>query len=41
MPEGDTVARTAKRLHQALAARCERVVFVVAGLPMVLKGDPL
>ncbi len=25
-------------LHQALAAVCERVVFTVAGLPMVLKG---
>lgn len=25
-------------LHQALAARCERVVFTVAGLPMQLKG---
>lgn len=29
----------AGRLHQALAARCDRVTFVVAGLPMVLKGD--
>lgn len=28
-------------LHQALAARCQRVVFTVAGLPMVLKGEPL
>jgi adenosylcobinamide kinase/adenosylcobinamide-phosphate guanylyltransferase len=26
-------------LHQALAERCQRVVFCVAGLPMVLKGD--
>lgn len=26
-------------LHQALADRCQRVVFTVAGLPMVLKGD--
>lgn len=25
-------------LHQALAAQCERVVFTVAGLPMLLKG---
>lgn len=25
-------------LHQALAEQCERVVFTVAGLPMVLKG---
>lgn len=31
----------AGRLHQALAAQCTRVSFVVAGLPMVLKGDPL
>jgi adenosylcobinamide kinase/adenosylcobinamide-phosphate guanylyltransferase len=28
-------------LHQALAERCQRVVFCVAGLPMVLKGDAL
>lgn len=28
-------------LHQALAADCERVVFCVAGLPQVLKGEPL
>lgn len=28
-------------LHQSLAAQCERVVFCVAGLPMVLKGEPL
>jgi len=28
-------------LHQALAERCERVVFTVAGLPMVLKGEAL
>lgn len=28
-------------LHQALAERCERVVFTVAGLPMVLKGEVL
>jgi adenosylcobinamide kinase/adenosylcobinamide-phosphate guanylyltransferase len=25
-------------LHQALAAKCEKVIFVVAGLPQVLKG---
>lgn len=29
---------TAGGLHQELAEHCERVVFVVAGLPMVLKG---
>lgn len=28
-------------LHQALAERCGRVVFTVAGLPMTLKGGPL
>jgi len=26
------------RLHQALALHCERVLFVAAGLPLVLKG---
>jgi adenosylcobinamide kinase/adenosylcobinamide-phosphate guanylyltransferase len=31
----------AGRLHQALAAQCERVVLVVAGLPMIVKGEPL
>ncbi|KAB7772290.1 bifunctional adenosylcobinamide kinase/adenosylcobinamide-phosphate guanylyltransferase [Xanthomonas maliensis] len=30
----------AGRLHQVLAQQCERVLFVVAGLPMVLKGAP-
>ncbi len=29
----------AGRLHQALAAQCGRVVFTVAGLPLVLKGE--
>lgn len=28
-------------LHQAVAERCQRVVFTVAGLPMILKGEPL
>ncbi len=28
-------------LHQDLARVCDRVVFTVAGLPQVLKGDPL
>ena len=28
-------------LHQAVAERCERVVFTVAGLPLILKGEPL
>jgi len=30
----------AGRLNQAVAARCERAVFVAAGLPLVLKGPP-
>ena len=28
-------------LHQAVAAACDRVIFTVAGLPMVLKGEAL
>ncbi|NQD96557.1 bifunctional adenosylcobinamide kinase/adenosylcobinamide-phosphate guanylyltransferase [Pseudomonas sp. CrR25] len=28
-------------LHQALAERCQRVIFTVAGLPLALKGAPL
>lgn len=28
-------------LHQALARHCDRVVLTVAGLPLILKGDPL
>lgn len=28
-------------LHQDLAARSQRVIFTVAGLPMLLKGEPL
>jgi adenosylcobinamide kinase/adenosylcobinamide-phosphate guanylyltransferase len=30
----------AGRLHQELAACCERVVWIVAGLPHILKGHP-
>ena len=30
----------AGRLHQALAALCDRVVLTVAGLPLTLKGPP-
>ncbi|GAA3713442.1 bifunctional adenosylcobinamide kinase/adenosylcobinamide-phosphate guanylyltransferase [Oceanisphaera sediminis] len=28
-------------LHQAVAARCERVIFTAAGLPLVMKGPGL
>ncbi len=31
----------AGRLNQAMAAACDRVVFTVAGLPQVLKGEAL
>ena len=27
-------------LHQTIAERCQRVIFTVAGLPMLLKGAP-
>lgn len=27
------------RLHQAIAAECDRVTFVTAGLPMIIKGE--
>ncbi|ROR32052.1 bifunctional adenosylcobinamide kinase/adenosylcobinamide-phosphate guanylyltransferase [Inmirania thermothiophila] len=41
IPEG-TLARRfldeAGRLHQEVAARCERVTLMVAGLPLLLKG---
>lgn len=32
---------TAGVLHQELAARCNQVILTVAGLPLVVKGDPL
>jgi adenosylcobinamide kinase/adenosylcobinamide-phosphate guanylyltransferase len=31
----------AGRLHQELARLCDQVVFVAAGLPLVMKGNPL
>ncbi|MGF6495422.1 adenosylcobinamide kinase/adenosylcobinamide-phosphate guanylyltransferase [Luteibacter sp. 621] len=40
-PMGELTRRfvdEAGRLHQSLAAACERVVFVAAGLPLVMKG---
>lgn len=33
-------ADEAGRLNQAVAARCDRVTLVAAGLPLMLKGDP-
>ena len=42
VPMGELTRRfvdEAGRLHQLLAAQCERVVLVVAGLPMPLKGS--
>ncbi|WP_298623647.1 bifunctional adenosylcobinamide kinase/adenosylcobinamide-phosphate guanylyltransferase [uncultured Zoogloea sp.] len=36
-PLGRLFRDEAGRLNQAIAARCERVVFVAAGLPLVLK----
>lgn len=42
MPDNALARRFADlsgRLHQALAARCERVLWCVAGLPQALKGD--
>lgn len=31
----------AGRLHQAIAQACDRVTFMVAGLPLTLKGEPI
>lgn len=42
IPMGELTRRfvdEAGRLHQALAAQCERVLFVAAGLPLPLKGS--
>lgn len=44
MPLGELTRRfgdEAGRLHQELAQRCERVVLTIAGLPSVLKGEPI
>ncbi len=44
IPLGEITRRfcdTAGRLHQELAQRCDRVAFMVAGLPMIIKGEPL
>jgi len=44
VPLGELTRRycdEAGRLHQALAQICDRVAFVAAGLPLILKGSPL
>ncbi len=43
VPMGELSRRyvdAAGELHQALAAACEQVLFTVAGLPQILKGEP-
>jgi len=40
-PLGRRFCDEAGRLHQDLAALCDRVVLTVAGLPLVMKGEPL
>lgn len=42
VPMGELTRRfvdEAGRLHQSLASQCERVLFVAAGLPLVMKGS--
>lgn len=42
-PLGELTRRfvdTMGRLHQELAARCDRVLFMVAGIPLTIKGTP-
>lgn len=44
VPMGELTRRyvdAAGLLHQTVAECCERVLFTIAGLPMLLKGDPL
>lgn len=44
VPLGEVSRRfvdSAGTLHQSLAALCDRVTLVAAGLPMTLKGDPV
>lgn len=44
MPLGELTRRfcdEAGRLHQDVAQCCDRVVFTIAGLPSILKGEPL
>lgn len=44
VPLGELTRRfvdEAGRLHQSLAQCCDRVILTVAGLPLVIKGEPL